>query len=114
MAETLPNPDQSSVGGEPGPDANNPTVLRTLDQLPLGVPATVTKLTGTSAIRRRLMEMGLTAKSIVVAVRRAPLGDPIDVKVRGYHLSLRKEEAAAVEVTVDPRALEPIANTPKM
>jgi Fe2+ transport system protein FeoA len=70
----------------------------TLDQLPLGQSAKVLKLTGAPGVRRRLMEMGLTPAALVEAVRRAPLGDPLDVKVRGYHLSLRKEEAAAVEV----------------
>jgi Fe2+ transport system protein FeoA len=44
------------------------------------------------------MEMGITPSATVEAVRRAPLGDPLDVKIRGYHLSLRREEAAAIEV----------------
>lgn len=44
------------------------------------------------------MEMGITSAVTIEAVRRAPMGDPLDVKVRGYHLSLRKEEAAAIEV----------------
>lgn len=70
----------------------------TLDQLPLGQKAKVLKLAGDAPVRRRLMEMGLTPAAIVEAVRRAPFGDPLDVKVRGYHLSLRKIEAAAVEV----------------
>ena len=75
----------------------------TLDQLALGQSAKVIKLTGSSPVRRRLMEMGITPSAMVQAVRRAPLGDPLDVKVRGYHLSLRREEAAAVEV-VPPAA----------
>jgi Fe2+ transport system protein FeoA len=70
----------------------------TLDQLPLGQPAKVTKLTGAPAVRRRLMEMGITPAATVQAIRWAPLGDPLDVKIRGYHLSLRREEASAVEV----------------
>ncbi len=70
----------------------------TLDELPLGTRAKVVKLGGAGSLRRRLMEMGITAGGTVEAVRRAPLGDPLDVKVRGYHLSLRKEEAAAIEV----------------
>jgi len=72
----------------------------TLDELPLGQTAKVVKLTGNGAVRRRLMEMGITPAAMVEAVRRAPMGDPLDVKVRGYHLSLRKEEAAAIEITV--------------
>jgi Fe2+ transport system protein FeoA len=70
----------------------------TLDELPLGQTAKVVKLRGAPAVRRRLMEMGLTPAAVVEAIRRAPMGDPLDVKVRGYHLSLRREEAAAVEV----------------
>ncbi len=70
----------------------------TLDQLPLGQSARILKLTGTSAIRRRLMEMGITPTATVEAIRWAPLGDPLDVKIRGYHLSLRREEASAIEV----------------
>jgi ferrous iron transport protein A len=70
----------------------------TLDELPLGQKAAVAKLTGAGPLRRRLMEMGLTPGAAVEAIRRAPLGDPLDVKVRGYHLSLRKSEAAAIEV----------------
>jgi Fe2+ transport system protein FeoA len=70
----------------------------TLDQLPLGQSAKVTKLSGAPAMRRRLMEMGMTPAATVEAVRRAPLGDPLDVKIRGYHLSLRREEASAVEI----------------
>ena len=70
----------------------------TLDQLPLGQSAQVSKLTGTPAVRRRLMEMGITPAATVQAIRWAPLGDPLDVKIRGYHLSLRREEASAIEV----------------
>ena len=70
----------------------------TLDQLALGTTAKVVKLGGAPAIRRRLMEMGITVGADVLAVRRAPLGDPLEVKVRGYQLSLRKEEAGAIEV----------------
>jgi Fe2+ transport system protein FeoA len=70
----------------------------TLDELPLGQSAQILKLTGTPAVRRRLMEMGITPAATVQAIRRAPLGDPLDVKIRGYHLSLRRQEASAVEV----------------
>jgi len=70
----------------------------TLDELPLGQSARVLKLSGSSTVRRRLMEMGITTSATIEAIRRAPLGDPLDVKVRGYHLSLRKDEAASVEI----------------
>jgi ferrous iron transport protein A len=72
----------------------------TLDMLPLGQPAKILKLTGTPAVRRRLMEMGITPAATVEAVRWAPMGDPLDVIIRGYHLSLRREEASAVHVAV--------------
>jgi Fe2+ transport system protein FeoA len=74
----------------------------TLDQLPLNQPAKVAKLTGTPAVRRRLMEMGITPSATIEAIRWAPMGDPLDVKIRGYHLSLRREEAAAVEIVENP------------
>jgi len=73
-------------------------MIVTLDELPLGQTAKVLKLTGNGAVRRRLMEMGITPSAMVEAVRRAPMGDPLDVKVRGYHVSLRKAEAAAIEI----------------
>ena len=69
-----------------------------LDQLSIGNSGTVAKLTGAPAIRRRLMEMGITAGATITAIRRAPLGDPLEVKIRGYQLSLRKEEATAIEL----------------
>ena len=70
----------------------------TLDQLPLGTSAKIAKITADPRTRRRLMEMGITPSATVEAIRWAPLGDPMDIKIRGYHLSLRREEAAAVEV----------------
>jgi len=70
----------------------------TLDDLAIGQSAKVKRISGAPAIKRRLLEMGLTTACVVEAVRRAPLGDPLEVKVRGYHLSLRRDEAAAVEV----------------
>jgi ferrous iron transport protein A len=71
----------------------------TLDELPLGSAAKVTKLAGAPGIRRRLMEMGITVGTGIEAIRRAPLGDPLEVKIRGYMLSLRKEEAHAIEIS---------------
>ena len=73
--------------------------MPTLDQLPLGQSAKVVKLLGTPSLKRRLMEMGITPAAAIQAIRWAPLGDPLDIKIRGYHLSLRREEAAAVEIT---------------
>lgn len=71
---------------------------KTLRDVGVGQSATVVKLTGQGAIKRRIMDMGLT-KGVEVLVRRvAPLGDPIEVTVRGFELSLRKDEAENVLV----------------
>jgi len=67
-----------------------------LDSLHEGEQGRITGLTGTADLRRRLMEMGLTPGTMLRVVRFAPLGDPIDIEVRGYHLSLRKQEARQV------------------
>ncbi len=72
--------------------------MKTLKDVPVGGSATVAKLHGEGALRRHLMDMGLI-KGTPVSVRKvAPLGDPIELTVRGYELSIRKEEAANVEV----------------
>lgn len=72
--------------------------MRTLRDIKPGETATVSKLVGAGAAKRRIMDMGVT-KGICVYVRKvAPLGDPIEVTVRGYELSLRKEDAQMIEV----------------
>lgn len=69
---------------------------RTLRDVPVGGTATVRRLSGEGALKRHLMDMGIT-KGVDVYVRKiAPLGDPIEVTVRGYELSLRKSEAESV------------------
>lgn len=73
----------------------------TLEELAPGERGKVLKLTGDSAVRRRIMDMGVTPGSEIEVERVAPLGDPIEVKVRGYHLSLRKQEAAQIAVEPD-------------
>lgn len=70
----------------------------TLDQLQAGQPATIRKVAGEGAVRRRLMDMGLIRGAAIEMVKAAPMGDPVDYLVRGYHLSLRKSEAKLVEV----------------
>lgn len=72
--------------------------LTTLDQLSPGQSAVVKKVGGDGALRRRLLDMGLTNNTEIEMVRTSPLGDPIEYKVRGYSLSLRKSEAQTVEV----------------
>ena len=71
----------------------------TLNALPLGQKGRVTGFSLPPEHRQRLLEMGLTVGAQFEVVRFAPLGDPIDIKVRGYPLSLRKNEAAGVFVT---------------
>jgi len=72
--------------------------MATLKDIAPGGTARIAKLNGQGPVKRRLMEMGLT-KGAEVAVRKvAPLGDPIEITVRGYELSLRKDEAAAIDV----------------
>ena len=69
-----------------------------LKEVKIGDTVTVKKLTGEGAVKRRIMDMGLT-KGVKVTVRKvAPLGDPIEVTVRGYELSLRKADAEMIEV----------------
>lgn len=72
--------------------------MKTLKDAKIGQTVKVTKLTGEGAIKRRIMDMGIT-KGVTITIRRvAPLGDPIEVTVRGYELSLRKEDAQMIEV----------------
>lgn len=72
--------------------------MKTLKELPVGRSARVVRLRGEGAVRRRLMDMGLT-RGVEVYVRKvAPLGDPIEITVRGYELSLRKAEAENIEI----------------
>ena len=72
----------------------------TLDQLTPGQSAKVKKVGGKGAVRRRLMDMGITSGVQISVVKASPLGDPVDYLVRGYHLSLRKAEAQMIEVTL--------------
>ena len=72
--------------------------MKTLRQGAIGDTVTVVKIHGEGAVRRRIMDMGLT-KGVSVTVRKvAPLGDPIQLNVRGYELSIRKADADMVEV----------------
>ena len=72
--------------------------MKTLKQTAVGETVRVVRLHGEGAVKRRIMDMGLT-KGVSVTVRKvAPLGDPIDLTVRGYELSIRKSDADTVEV----------------
>jgi len=73
--------------------------MRTLRDVEIGSTCKVVKLHGEGAIKRRIMDMGVT-KGVEIYVRKvAPLGDPMEVTVRGYELSIRKADAEKVEVT---------------
>ena len=72
--------------------------MASLKDVKVGQGCTVSKLTGTGAVKRRIMDMGLTKGTGVYVRKLAPLGDPIEVTVRGYELSLRRDEAEHIEV----------------
>ena len=72
--------------------------MKTLKEVAVGQTVTVKKLSGAGPVKRRIMDMGLT-KGVEVYVRKvAPLGDPVEVTVRGYELSLRRADAEMIEV----------------
>ena len=65
-----------------------------------GQSATIARVNGASALRRRFIEMGIVKGETILIERHAPLGDPIEYLVKGYHLALRKEEANQIEVVL--------------
>ena len=72
--------------------------MKTLKELKIGEKARVMKLHGEGAIKRRIMDMGLTKGVEVSVCKVAPLGDPREITVRGYELSIRKEDAEKIEI----------------
>ena len=72
----------------------------TLDQLAPGESGRIIKVRGRGAIRRRMVDMGLTSGVVVDMVKISPLGDPVEYRLRGYHLSLRRSEARTIEVEI--------------
>lgn len=73
-------------------------IMKKLNEIPAGQTVVVKKITGEGPVKRRIMDMGIT-KGIEIYVRKvAPLGDPIEITVRGYELSLRKADATMIEV----------------
>jgi Fe2+ transport system protein FeoA len=78
------------------PDA--PAAEATLDRLPIGGSGEVVAVSGDEHVRRRLLEMGLVPGTQVAVLRRAPLGDPIELRVRGYLLSVRADHARHVAI----------------
>ncbi len=82
--------------------------MKTLKEIPCGQTVTVLKLEGEGALKRRIMDMGITKGTEVFIRKVAPLGDPMEVTVRGYELSIRKSEAEKILVAV-PVAAEQAA-----
>ena len=72
--------------------------MKTLREVKLGETATVVKLHGEGATKRRIMDMGLTKGTEVYIRKVAPLGDPVEITIRGYELSIRKADAELIEV----------------
>lgn len=72
--------------------------MSTLKDVKCGQTVKIAKITGEGAIKRRIMDMGITKGTEVYIRKVAPLGDPVEVTVRGYELSLRKEDAQMIEV----------------
>ena len=72
--------------------------MKTLKQAKIGETVKVVKLHGEGAIKRRIMDMGITRGTEIYIRKVAPLGDPIEVTVRGYELSLRKADAEMIEI----------------
>jgi len=76
-------------------------MTKTLDSFRIGQSGKIIKVNGEGKVRRRLFDMGLTPGASVYLRKVAPLGDPLEITVRGYELSLRKDEAMHVEVEVE-------------
>lgn len=72
--------------------------IYTIAHLKPGDRARIVKLSGKPALRRRLLDMGIISNAVIEMIRPAPLGDPVQIKIKGYHLSLRKAEAAHILV----------------
>ena len=85
---------------------------RLLSEVAIGQSGCITALAGDVAVCQRLREMGLTRGARVEVVRRAPLGDPLDIRVRGYHLSIRQAEAACVRIEMNAAETSNVAPTP--
>ena len=73
----------------------------TLNEVETGQTAKVARLNGEGAVKRRIMDMGITKGTLVTVRKVAPLGDPIELTVRGYELSLRRDEAVKIDVVLE-------------
>ena len=75
----------------------------TLDELNVGKSGTIIKVGGEGPLRCRLLDMGLIPKTKVKLVKIAPMGDPIEIRIRGYELTIRKEDAKKIEIEEEKR-----------
>ena len=72
--------------------------MKTLKQLAIGESGVINRMKTTGALRQRFMDMGITKGTEVKVIKIAPLGDPIEVEIRGYNLSIRKDDADKIEL----------------
>lgn len=77
----------------------------TLDKLAIGKSGTITAVGGEGALRLRLLDMGIIPRTRVSVIKRAPLGDPIEIQIRGYELTIRLDDASKIEVVPDTDAV---------
>ena len=96
MKNLLNNPNQMA---KPASRNGNGKATLPLDTLPLNREARVVSVEGSGPVAKRLMEMGIVPGAPVSVIRSAPLGDPIEIRIRGYHLALRRGEARTIQVT---------------
>lgn len=73
----------------------------TLDELPIGQHAVIRTVGGEGELRCRLLDMGLIPRTAVEVRKVAPMGDPIEIRIRGYELTIRKDDAAKIEITAE-------------
>lgn len=76
-------------------------MYKTLDKFKEGEKGIVKSVSGQGALRRHLLDMGITPSAVIIFIKKAPFGDPIEINVRGYELSIRKSEAATITMEVD-------------
>lgn len=72
--------------------------MKTLKQVKPGETVTVTRVSGLRSVKRHIMDMGITTGTTITVRKTAPLGDPLEVNIRGYELSIRKDDASMIEV----------------
>ncbi len=100
MSELLLN-EGERVGREASASSQAPKARVTLDALPPGVSGRVVAVGGSAgAVARRLMEMGVVPGAPVCVIKSAPLGDPLEIRVRNYHLAVRRSEAQTITVVM--------------